>query len=448
MAVDPYAPISADILARLAERWPEDKIAPSLERIAALCDLLGQPQRACPVVHVTGTNGKSSTARMIESLLRAAGLRTGLFTSPHLITARERICLNGQPITAQRLVDTWTDIATYVDLIDDRSVAAGGTVLSFFEVMTALAFACFADAPVDVVVLEVGMGGAWDATNVADGTVAVITPIGVDHVEYLGDDVQSISTEKAGIIKDHARVVLAAQDHLAAEVLLDRCVQATATIARQGVEFGVTHRALAMGGQVISLFGSGHQFDDVFLPLYGPHMADNAAVALAAVQALLGPDRVSNDMVREGFEQVRSPGRLEVLRRNPTIVVDAAHNPHGAQALAAAVAESFEFSSLIGVLGILADKDAEGMLRALDPVLDAVVITQPDSARALPAADLAQLAMAVLGEDRVHVADGLAEAIDVAVSLAESASEYGGAGVLVCGSVVLAAQAITLVSRG
>ena len=426
----------------LEERWPESRIEPSLDRIASLADLLGSPQRAYPVIHVTGTNGKSSTARMIESLLRSCGLRTGLFTSPHLTDARERICLDGEPIDAARVLDTWAEIAPYVDIVDERSTTEGGVRLSYFEVLTALAFAAFADAPVDVAVVEVGMGGTWDATNVADGVVSVVTPIGLDHRDYLGDTIAEIAAEKAGIIKAGSLAVLAQQPLEAAEVLLARAVEVEATVAREGLEFGVVARGLAVGGQLLALRGLRAEYADVFLPLFGEHQAHNAALALAAVEAFLeGAGPLDADVVREGFAGVTSPGRLEVLRRSPTVVVDAAHNPHGALSLAHALADSFDFTSLVGVVGVLADKDALGILEALEPSLDRVVITAPASPRALDAETLGELARDVFGDDRVAVAPALPDALDLAVAWAEEAGEYGGSGVLITGSVVLVGAA-------
>ena len=425
----------------LEARWPESVIAPTLKRIGALVDLLGSPQRAYPVIHVTGTNGKSSTARMIESLLRSFGLRTGLFTSPHLVDPRERICLDGVPISEERMLRTWEEVAPYVALVDEGSLAAGGVRLSYFEVMTGLAFAAFADAPVDVAVVEVGLGGGWDATNVADGAVAVIAPVGLDHREYLGDTIEAIAREKAGIIKAGAVAVVAQQELAAAEVILERVVEVDATVAREGLEFGVVGRSVAVGGQLLALQGLAAQYDEVFLPLFGEHQAHNASLALAAVEAFLGGGPLDADLVRAGFATATSPGRLEVLRRSPTVVVDAAHNPHGAQALARAIVDSFDFTSLVGVVGVLADKDAVGVLEALEPCLDRVVVTQPASARALDAAELGELARSVFGDDRVWVEPLLPDALDRAVGLAEEAGEYGGSGVLVTGSVVLAGDA-------
>lgn len=438
-----------EVLADLEGRWPESLIEPSLTRIASLVELLGDPQRAFPVIHVTGTNGKSSTSRMIESVLRAYGLRTGLFTSPHLIDARERICLDGEPIDAERFLATWRDIRPYVELVDANSQADGGPRMSFFEVMVGLAYAVFADAPVDVAIIEVGMGGTWDATNVADGQVAVVMPVDLDHAEYLGDTIAEIAGEKAGIIKPGSVAVLAAQHPDAAAVLLARCEETGVRPVREGVEFGVVDRAVAVGGQQLVLRGLGDQLDEVFIPLHGEHQAQNAACALAAVEAFLGGGTASLDagLIREGFAAVRSPGRLEVARRSPTVLVDAAHNPHGARATAAAIAESFDFASLVGVVGILGDKDALGILVALEPVLDAIVVTRPTSPRALPIEELAALAGEVFGDERTWVEEDLASALDRAATLAEERTSYGGAGVLVVGSVVLAGEAKRLLAR-
>lgn len=430
-------------------RWPENRIEPSLTRIASVVELLGDPQRTYPVIHVTGTNGKTTTSRVIESLLRQFGLRTGLFTSPHLLDARERICFDGQPISPARFARTWQDIKPYVELVDSRSLADGGIALSFFEVMTAMAFASFADAPVDVAIVEVGMGGAWDATNVAEGSVCVITPIGMDHTEYLGETIEEIATEKSGIIKAGSQVILAEQGLAAAEILLARCALDGATFAREGIEFSVESRDVAIGGQMLTIQGLHGRYEDLFVPLFGDHQAQNASVGLAAVEAFLATDvQLDVEAVREGFLMVSSPGRLEIVRRSPTVIVDAAHNPHGAVALAAAVAESFDFESLVGVIGILGEKDAQGVLIALEPVLDHVVVTTPTSVRALPAEDLAVIACDIFGEERVWIEPKLADALDRAVTLAEEVNDYGGAGVLVTGSVVLAGEAKRLMARG
>ncbi|MGH8824294.1 MAG: bifunctional folylpolyglutamate synthase/dihydrofolate synthase [Jiangellaceae bacterium] len=428
-----------EVEAALATRWPESRIEPSLERIQDLVDLLGGPQHTYPVIHIGGTNGKTSTARMADALLRELGLRTGRFTSPHLESITERICLDGEPLDAGRFAGVYAEVAPYLGLVDQRHQIR----MSFFEVLTAMAFAAFADAPVDAAVVEVGLGGSWDATNVVDGRVAVLTPISVDHVEYLGDTVEEIATEKAGIIKPGSIAVLASQTEAAAEVLLGRAADLGATIAREGLEFGVRTREVAVGGQMLNLDGLAGHYDQVFLPLHGAHQAQNAAAALAAVEALLGGgrDALDPDAVRAAFSRAGSPGRLEVLRRSPTVLVDAAHNPAGARALADALTEEFAFGSLVGVVAVLHDKDVFGILEALEPVVEAIVVTENSSPRALAVDDLARVAVDLFGEDRVHRGATLADAIDIGVALAERDAPLGGGGVLVTGSVVTAGDA-------
>jgi dihydrofolate synthase/folylpolyglutamate synthase len=423
----------------LATRWPESRIEPSLERVRDLVDLLGNPQNSYPVVHISGTNGKTSTARMVDELLRELGLRTGRFTSPHLESITERICLDGEPVDADHFAAAYAEIAPYLDLVDRRHEIR----LSFFEVLVAMAYSAFADAPVDAAVVEVGLGGSWDATNVVDGRVAVVTPVAVDHREYLGDTVEEIAGEKAGIIKRGAVAVLAHQPEAAAEVLLRRAAELGATIAREGLEFGVRTREVAVGGQLLGLEGLAGSYDEVFLPLHGAHQAQNAACAVAAVEAFLGGgrDALDADAVRAAFARVGSPGRLEVFRRGSTVLVDAAHNPAGAHALAMAVTEEFTFGSLVGVVAALRDKDVLGILEELEPVIDLVVATENSSPRAMRLEDMVGLALQVFGEDRVYQAATMPEAIDVAVGLAEREAPLGGGGVLVTGSVVTAGDA-------
>jgi dihydrofolate synthase/folylpolyglutamate synthase len=429
--------------AALRSRWPESKLEPSLDRIRALVDLLGDPQAAYPVIHVAGTNGKTSTARMIDSLLSAFGLRVGRFTSPHLASATERISLDGTPIDRGRFVAAFDDVAPYVDLVDKEQPVP----LSYFEVLTAMGFVAFADAPVDVAVVEVGMGGSWDSTNVTDGRVAVVTPVALDHTRYLGSTIAAIAGEKAGIIKPESIAVLAAQAPEAAEVLLRRAAEVDATVAREGQEFGVLRRAVAVGGQQLVLQGLGGVYDDVYLPLHGAHQAQNAACALAAVEAFFGAGAVGSldvESVRAGFAAVTSPGRLEPVRSAPTVLVDAAHNTHGMAATVAALSEAFQFRRLVGVVAVLVDKDVRGMLAELQPVLDEIVVTQNSSHRRLPADELAAVAVQVFGADRVTVETRLDDAIETAVRLAEEGDGLGGSGVLITGSVVTAGEARTL----
>jgi dihydrofolate synthase/folylpolyglutamate synthase len=439
----------AEVSAKLQARWPETKMDPTLERVQRLTELLGDPQKTYPVVHLTGTNGKTSTARMIDSLLREAGLRTGRFTSPHLESVRERITLNGEPITEQQFVEAYVEIAPYLDVVDSEQEHP----LSFFEVITAMAYAVFADAPVDVAIIEVGLGGTWDATNVADGVVSVITPIAVDHAHILGTDPVTIAGEKSGIIKQGGTAVIGQQSMEVLEVLQRRANQVGAQVAREGLEFGVTSRTVAVGGQLISIKGLAAEYEEIFLPLHGEYQAHNAATALAAVEALLGATeqtegRVTTEVVQAGFAETTSPGRMEVVRTGPTVIVDAAHNPHGAEATAATVSEAFAFNPLIGVIGVMKDKDVYGVLEAYEPIMETVVVTRNSFDRSMPAEELGEIAAEVFGEDRVVVKPHLVDAIDEALRLAEQdAIAFGSGGVLITGSVITAGEARKLLVR-
>jgi dihydrofolate synthase / folylpolyglutamate synthase len=428
--------------ADLENRWPESMIEPSLQRISSLLSLLGDPQQIFRAIHITGTNGKSSTARMTEALLRAQGLRTGLFTSPHLLDPRERMCIDGEPISADAVLRTWEDIRPYVEIVDAQSISDGGPAMSFFEVMTGLAIAAFADAPVDVAVVEVGMGGTWDATNMVFGDVAVITPIDRDHMRYLGDEPRDIAEEKSGIIKQDAIAVVAAQPGDVMRVLQDRCAHVHAQMWSEPQEFALLDAVLAVGGQQLTIQVQDAVYADIFLPLFGSHQGRNAAIALAAVTAFLGGRQLAAESVEEAFANVTSPGRLQVMRRQPTVLVDAAHNPHGIRAVLDAIDESFDFSSLVIVLGVLSDKDAPGMLNALAQRDAAVVLCAPRSSRAMDEAELTAIATDILGADRVWVASDVADAIDRAVTLVEEDDTYGGGAVLITGSVVLVADAM------
>ncbi|WP_031466695.1 bifunctional tetrahydrofolate synthase/dihydrofolate synthase [Sciscionella sediminilitoris] len=436
------------IEAELNTRWPESKIDPSLARIAALADILGQPQRSYPVLHVAGTNGKTSVVRMIDSLMSTIGLRTGRFTSPHLQSVTERISIDNAPIEAKRYIETYREIEPYLSIVDKSAEVP----LSKFEVLTAMAYAAFADAPIEAGIVEVGLGGRLDSTNIADGQVATITPVGIDHVEYLGSDLAGIAAEKAGIIKEGATVILAEQEPEAARAILEKVAEMDATVARQGSEFGVLQRDVAIGGQRLLLQGLGGEYEEIFLPLHGAHQAANAALALATVEAFFGAGkthRLDMDRVREGFENVRVPGRLERLRSAPTVLTDAAHNPHGAAALASAIESEFAFRKLVGVVGVLGDKDATGILTALEPVLSSIVLTTNSSPRALPAHELADRAEAIFGDERVEVVGRLDDAVERAVALTEDEADeqWSGAGVLVTGSVVTAGEARALFGK-
>lgn len=459
-------PTPADIAALLQvehlldQRWGETRIEPSTARIETLMELLGAPQRSYPCIHVAGTNGKTSVARMIDALLTALDRRTGRTTSPHLQSAIERIAIDNQPISPARYVETYCEIEPLVHLVDAQSQSGElgevGPAMSKFEVVTAMAFAAFADAPVDIAIVEVGMGGRWDATNVIDAPVVVITPIGLDHTEYLGETIAEIAAEKAGVISaprgDLVPVdtvaIIGRQTPEAMEVLLAQAMRSDAAVARQDCEFAVLSRRVAVGGQLLDLQGLGGVYTDVFLPLHGEHQADNAAMALAAVEAFFGagPDRqLDVDAVRAGFAAAVSPGRLERMRNSPAVFIDAAHNPAGAQALATALTEEFEFRFVVGVLGVLEGKDVGGMLVALEPVFNMVVVTDNGSPRALDVESLALRAEEVFGPDRVLRASTLPDALEVATALVEDGSEgYSGSGIVVTGSVVTAGAARTL----
>ncbi|BBX72861.1 dihydrofolate synthase [Mycobacterium shinjukuense] len=444
----------------LDQRWPETRIEPSLTRIAALMDLLGSPQLNYPSIHIAGTNGKTSVARMVDALVTALQQRTGRTTSPHLQSAVERISIDGLPISPAQYVATYREIEPFVQMIDQQSSAAGGPAMSKFEVVTAMAFAAFADAPVDVAVVEVGLGGRWDATNVINAPVAVITPISVDHVDYLGQDITAIAGEKAGIVTRAAEgspdtvAVIGRQTPEVMAVLLAQAVAADAAVAREDSEFAVLGRRVAVGGQVLRLQGLGGVYSDIYLPLHGEHQAHNAAVALAAVEGFFGAGaqrQLDVEAVRAGFAAVTSPGRLERMRSAPTVFIDAAHNPAGAAALAQTLAAEFDFRMLVGVLSVMADKDVDGILAALEPVFDSVVVTHNGSARALDAESLALAARERFGPDRVTTAANLRDAIDAATALVDDAAAAGdacsGAGIVITGSVVTAGAARTLFGR-
>jgi dihydrofolate synthase/folylpolyglutamate synthase len=430
-----------EVYEELLRRVGESSPRPRLDATRRAAELLGDPQRAYPVIHITGTNGKTSTSRMIESILRAHGLRTGMLTSPHLVRVNERIVIDGEPISNSAFVSNWNDIRPFLDITDAEFEAKGEDPLSFFEALTLLGFAAFADAPVDVVVLEVGMGGEWDSTNAADGQVAVFTPIALDHTQRLGTTIAEIARTKSGIIKPTAAVVSAAQQPEAL-VELERAVELTeSTIAVDGVRFGVESDTVAVGGQVINVKGLAANYPDLFLPLFGDHQARNAALAIAAVESFIGGGTLplNPDVLAEGLATVTSPGRLQIIGIEPTVLVDAAHNPHGAAALASALTEYFTFDHVTAVVGILGDKDVAGIFRELDAVVDDFVITQSTSDRAVDADELAAIAVSIVGADRVTVEPSLETALEIARDAA-SGTEKGA--VLVTGSITLVGDAI------
>lgn len=425
------------LLQRQGERW----VQPRVERTRRVLELLDDPQKTYRVVHVTGTNGKTSTARMIESLVRAHGLRTGLFTSPHLERFTERIMIDGEPIDDAAVADAWDEIAPFVDIVDAELASKDDAPLTFFELLTVLAFVAFADAPIDVLVLEVGMGGSWDSTNTADGDVAVFAPIDVDHADRLGETVREIAGVKAGIIKDGAAVVSARQDPAAAAVLREAAEAHGATIAFEGEGFALAEQRLAVGGQQITVRGLAGTYEGEYLPLYGAHQGFNAALAIAAVESLVGggTQPITGDVLAEGLGGVTSPGRLQLVGAAPTVLVDAAHNPHGARALVAALREAFDFDEWGVVLGVLSDKDAAGIVAEIAPAAAHMFATAPDSERAEDADRIADLA-----EERglaVTVHRDLADAADAAREWAAASDRRA---VVIAGSVVLAGEALVL----
>ena len=441
------------VYAELLSRAPENKMEPRMAPLFRAMEVLGEPNKAFPIIHITGTNGKTSTARLIEGGLRAYGLRTGRYTSPHLTSVTERISIDGEPVSDETFVRIWDEIRPYLDIVDAELEAAGEPRLTYFEAVTILAFAVFADEPVDVAVIEVGLGGITDATNVGDGSVSVITPISLDHTELLGDDVADIAYEKAGIIKEDGFLVSAAQPMEAATVLLDKAREMGVLFRFEGVEFGVESRVMAVGGQMVTVNGLAGRYEELLVPLHGAHQAQNAAVAVAALEAFIGggTKELDVELLRTGFSTVTSPGRLEVVRTAPTIVVDAAHNPAGARASAEALREAFNFSTLVLVVGILAEKDAVGILselrEQLGDLVSAVVLTQSSSPRAIPAEELVQDAVdAGFADEDIQVEAGLDNALELAVAKAEENNDLAG-GVLVVGSITLVAEARTLLGK-
>jgi len=427
----------------LLARWPETRIEPTLDRIAALVDILGSPQLTYPTIHIGGTNGKTTTSRMVDSLLFEMGLRTGRFTSPHLESYLERIAINGQPIDPKALIFSFNDISAYLELMDAKFEHP----ISFFEAITALAFVAFAEHPIDVGVIEVGMGGLWDATNVVDADVSVIMPIGLDHTEYLGETLAEIAQTKAGIIKEGGFVVLAQQEPECAVELIKQAALVGADIAREGVEYSVISRSVAVGGQLLTIQGTKEIYTDIFIPLHGKHQASNAAAALVAVEVFFGDQDLDIEAVRAGFAQVTSPGRCEIVHRDPTIILDAAHNPHGAAALADTIESEFTFDEVIGIFAPMGDKDVRGILLELEQVMDSVIVSTNSSPRAMKMSELESIAIEIFGADRVFTSESMESAIDNAVTDSIRPLSEDTIGILITGSVVSVGEARTIVRK-
>ena len=431
-----------EIAAALNKRWPENKIEPSLDRILALVDALGSPHLTYPTIHIAGTNGKTSTARMIDQLLANLGYRVGRYTSPHLESFTERISIKGEPISELEMIKTYEDIHLYLDLIDSRQPHP----ISYFEALTAMAFVAFAEHPVDIAVIEAGMGGQWDATNVISSQVSVMTPIGLDHMEYLGNTVEAIAQTKAGIFKPESNVVLAAQSGQVAKVLLAQVAKVSAQPFRQGVEFSLKNRALAVGGQLLSIQGVYGDYDEIFLPLYGDHQGNNAAVALAAVEVFAGV-KLDTELVQDAFSKVSSPGRCEIVYKDPTVIIDAAHNPHGVSAIANTLNTEFDFELVVGVVAVLADKDVAGILKNLSTTLDYLVITENGSARAMNKDELAKIATQYFKAEQVEIIGDMNTAITYAIEKVALFNQVndGVAAVVITGSVATAGMARSII---
>jgi len=387
--------------------------APTLDRIQALMELLGSPQLSYPAIHLTGTNGKTSIVRMTSALLMGAGLSVGSYTSPNLERVNERMAWNDEPIDDAALAEVLGLVAN----VEDHLAGGSEGRLSYFEILTGAALSWFADVAIEVAVVEVGLGGTWDATNVIDGKVAVITNVSIDHVEYLGPTREGIAKEKAGIIKPGATLVLGETDPDLASIFLDR---GAAEVVTRDVDFGVSKSRLAHGGRLVDLYTPGGRYDEVLVPLHGAHQAQNAAAALAAAEAFLGKP-LARDVVDEAFGAVRSPGRLEVVGHAPLVLLDGAHNVVGASSLRVALAEEFVDAPRIFVVGLLREKEPHEMLEALGAATaDHIVCCRPPSPRALDP-ELVAAAARDLGvePERIEIVDLVAQAVARALAVAE-----------------------------
>lgn len=422
-------------------RVPEHKLRPRLEPTRRAVELLGDPQSSYKIVHVTGTNGKTTTTRIIERILREFGLRTGRFTSPHLIELNERIAIDGEPIDIQRMYSVFKDIEPLLEIVDQELIGQGESRLTFFEALAVLGFACFADEQVHVLVLEVGMGGEWDSTNVADGDVAVFTPIDLDHMERLGESIAEIAKTKSGIIKPISAIVSSAQKEQALTVLQEKAASVGQVVDSYGDKFKITSLTEDASGITFSLKSLAGEYQDLFIPLHGKYQAENAAVAIAAVEQFMGSAETAlpDGILRAALADVSSPGRLQVIAKNPTILLDAAHNPHGARSLADALVNSFGSPKAIGVISILGDKDARGVLLALEPVFEKIILTRSSSTRATAVDELVPLAEEIFGKERVLQAEGAL----VAINQAKKILSPGGI-VVVSGSITLIGDALKL----
>jgi len=401
-------------LADLDARQPE-RMLPDLSRIRALAELLSDPQLTYPSVHVTGTNGKTTTARLIGRILCVHGLTAGVYTSPHLQSVTERLAVCEDAISEEEFAEEYQRLLPYLQEVDRR-----GQVVTYFESLTALAYMWFADKPVGVGVFEVGMGGSWDATNLVSGDVAVLCPVALDHPE-LGSTVVEVAGEKAGIIKAGKVAVARGQPEDALAVMESRCAEVGATLLLEGRDWELAGRLQGIGGQSLSIRGVHDTYREIRLPLFGDHAARNAAAAVVASECLLGRP-LKQEVVADALAEARSPGRIEVIGRHPLVVLDGAHNPAGARALVRALAEAFSWDDLHLIVAISANKDLEGIVRELVALRPASVFATRNSSERSAPAEIVERAWRSAGfqtetapsvEDALHAARASAEPTDL-----------------------------------
>ena len=416
-------------LRALESRQPELMPGPSLDRIREIVNYLDHPELTYPTIHVTGTNGKTTAARTTAAVACGHGLTSGLFTSPHLRSITERFSVCDVDMTEAEFADAWAYLSPYLDLVD----GLGHGPVTYFEAVTALAYVWFADRPVGLGVFEVGMGGSWDATNLIASDVAVLCPIGMDHVAELGPTLADITGEKAGIIKPGKVAIVREQEPAVEQQLLARAAEVGAIAHREVVDWEVDGRGVAVGGQAFSLRGLHATYEDLFVPMFGAFAVHNAAAGVVAVEALTGA-ALDEDTLRASLAEVRSPGRMEVLSRSPLVIVDGAHNPAGAEALTEAMPEFFTWDRLHLVVAVSANKDVPAMVAALAPLADVVHVTRNDSVRSADAIEVAE-AFTSLGA-AVHVETSVAAALEAA--RASAAREDA---ILVTGSLFTVADA-------
>jgi dihydrofolate synthase / folylpolyglutamate synthase len=435
---------AAFVLEELMKRVPENKIRPRLEPTKRAVELLGDPQRSYRVIHITGTNGKTSTTRFIERILREHGLRTGRFTSPHLLKFTERMAIDGEPVSDEVLYGVYVDIEPILELVDLELAAQSEAPLTFFEALSVLGFAVFADAPVDVLVLEVGMGGAWDSTNVADGDVAVFTPVGLDHMDRLGNTISEIAETKSGIIKQGALVVTSNQSAEAIQVLKRVSSEKAEGLFELGSDFFVESHEATTTGQRVSVSGLAGKYGPYEAPVFGIHQSANLAVAIAAVEAFLGGGKVpiADDVLRSAVADLSSPGRLQLVRAEPALLLDGAHNPAGAKTLAVSLKSEFSEKPLVGLLAVLSDKDVAGVFGELAGCFERLVVTESTSNRSLEISALEAIADEQSGTS-VEAVPGVREALERARTIAR---EIDGM-VVVTGSISLVGDVLQILQE-